>query len=74
MEFEVKIFAYQRNQGPFCFINYLYQNFKKRILLILKKMFQGGKKRKPPTNFIKLITNLITKLDNYSAIKENYQY
>lgn len=36
-------------------------------------MFQGGKTRKPPTNIVELITNLIAKLEKYSAIKDNYR-
>lgn len=51
-----KFWAYKSHQGPFCFINFFYQNFKERIPFILQKPFQGGKKGKPPTNFTKFIT------------------
>lgn len=73
MESVSKFSAYQSHQDPIRYINYFHQNFKEGIRFIFQKMSQEGEKGKPPTNFTKLITNLITKLEKDSAIKDNYR-
>lgn len=72
MESAVKILSLQKSPGSILFYKLFLPKLQERILLILQKMFQGGKKGKPPTNFTKFRTNLITKLE-YSAIKDNYR-
>lgn len=72
METAVKIFDLQKPPGSIL----VYKLFLPKLQgkeVFLQKMFQGGKKGKPPTNFTKFMTNLVIKLEKYSAIKDNYR-